>query len=199
MAKMGVRKLVMIAMLAAISYLLMFFQFPILPTSPFLKLDFSNLPIFISMFLYGPAAGAFTTLITGLLDFITKGQGIPGLIGDVAYFLATMCFTLPVYYFFKRDRTTLKVSRGNMLGGFITGTISMTIFMSIANVLVLLPMYMKFSGIQINATILNLVATTVVPFNLLKGVLVSIVFLVAYEKLLPWLSRKVLPQQVKKV
>ncbi|MFD1318422.1 ECF transporter S component [Loigolactobacillus zhaoyuanensis] len=198
MEKMGVRKLVMIAMLAAISYLLMLFSFPVLPAAPFLKLDFSNLPIFLSMFLYGPAAGAFTTLITSLLDFITRGSGVPGLIGEVAYFLATMCFTLPVYYFFKRDHSA-KVQRKNMFAGFITGTLSLTVFMSLANIFVLLPIYMKFSGIQINATTLNLVATTVVPFNLIKGVLVSAVFLIAYERLLPWLSRKVLPQQVKKV
>ncbi|WP_367297393.1 ECF transporter S component [Loigolactobacillus coryniformis] len=198
MEKMGVRKLVMIAMLAAVSYLLMLFSFPVLPAAPFLKIDFSNLPIFLSMFLYGPAAGAFTTLITGLLDFITRGSGLPGLIGEVAYFLATMCFTLPVYYFFKRDHS-VKPKRQNMLAGFVTGTVSLTIFMSLANLFVLLPIYMKFSGIQINATTLNLVATTVVPFNLIKGVLVSVVFLIAYERLLPWLSRKVLPQQIKKI
>jgi riboflavin transporter FmnP len=194
-----VRKLVIVAMMAALSYLLIFFQFPILPGVSFLQIDFGDLPVFISMFLYGPAAGAATSFISCLLDFITKGQGVPGLIGDIGSFLAAMCFTLPVYYFFKRKTPNGLPSLKNRLLGFTTGILLMIVFMSLANVFVLLPMYLKFSGFQINGTVLKMVFTMIVPFNLIKGILVSIVFSIAYAKLLPWLSRKVLPKQTKHV
>ncbi|KRK34194.1 hypothetical protein FC07_GL000759 [Loigolactobacillus bifermentans DSM 20003] len=110
-----------------------------------------------------------------------------------------MCFTLPVYYFFKRKTPNGLPSLKNRLLGFTTGILLMIVFMSLANVFVLLPMYLKFSGFQINGTVLKMVFTMIVPFNLIKGILVSIVFSIAYAKLLPWLSRKVLPKQTKHV
>ncbi|ANK60711.1 ECF transporter S component [Loigolactobacillus backii] len=193
MERTNVRKLVMIAMMSAISYLLLLIAFPILPAFSYLKVDFSNLPVFITMFLYGPAAGIATAFISGVLDFLTHG-GVPYLIGDVAYFFATLCFTLPVYYFFKRGQkhnTLARPSTGNMLAGFTSGILLLTVFMCFANLFVLLPMYFKFSGIKFTAPVMQMVFAGILPFNLIKGVIVSIVFMIAYAKLLPWLSRKV--------
>ena len=43
------RKMAVVAILSAISFLLMFFDFPILPGASFLKLDFSILPILLGL------------------------------------------------------------------------------------------------------------------------------------------------------
>ncbi len=42
------RKMAYIAILSAISFLLLFFNFPILPAASFLKIDFSVIPILLA-------------------------------------------------------------------------------------------------------------------------------------------------------
>ena len=50
------RKMVTVAMLASISFVIMFFAFPVVPLFPFMKVDFSEIPILIGAYLLGPGA-----------------------------------------------------------------------------------------------------------------------------------------------
>ena len=45
------KRLVTIAMLSAIAFLIAFLAIPILGHAPFLKIDFSDVPVFIGMYL----------------------------------------------------------------------------------------------------------------------------------------------------
>ncbi|PTO39042.1 ECF transporter S component [Enterococcus mundtii] len=186
-----VQKMVAVALFAAIGLVLQFFSFPIMPTFSFLKIDFSDIPVLISMFLFGPLAGIVTAFLRSLLHLITTGFSPANLVGDVASFLSTTVFTLPIYYIFQRNR--LKKGKNQILG-VVTGTLSLTIFMSIANYFVITPLYLIFFGLSadqmLNTTMANYIAIGIVPFNLIKGFLVSVAFLVLHAKLLPWLSRK---------
>ncbi|GAB7170933.1 hypothetical protein TUA1478L_29280 [Lactiplantibacillus plantarum] len=49
-------RLVGIALLGAIAYILMLLEFPILPVAPWMKIDFSDIPILIGLFLFGVGA-----------------------------------------------------------------------------------------------------------------------------------------------
>ncbi|MEQ7177983.1 ECF transporter S component [Enterococcus thailandicus] len=186
-----VQKMVMVAMFAAIGLVLQFIAFPIMPAFSFLKIDFSDIPVLISMFLFGPVAGVATAFLRSLLHLVTTGFSPDNLVGDVASFLATTIFTLPIFYFFKQNK---KHANRNKILGVVTGTLAMTIFMSIANYFVITPLYLMFFGLNANQMLgmplVNYVLIGIVPFNLIKGFIVSAAFLVLHAKLLPWLSRK---------
>lgn len=186
-----VQKMVMVAMFAAIGLVLQFIAFPIMPAFSFLKIDFSDIPVLISMFLFGPGAGVATAFLRSLLHLVTTGFSPDNLVGDVASFLATTIFTLPIFYFFKQNK---KHANRNKILGVVTGTLAMTIFMSIANYFVITPLYLMFFGLNANQMLgmplVNYVLIGIVPFNLIKGFIVSAAFLVLHAKLLPWLSRK---------
>ncbi|MGM9903040.1 membrane protein [Enterococcus sp. 10A9_DIV0425] len=186
-----VQKMVVVAMFAAIGLVLQYFAFPIMPAFSFLKIDFSDIPVLIGMFLFGPVAGVMTALLRSILHLVTTGFSPDNLIGDVASFIATTLFTLPIYYFFQRS----KQHKGrNQLLGVISGTLALTLFMSVANYFVITPLYLAFFGLSadqmLGMPLANYVLIGIVPFNLIKGFIVSAVFLVLHAKLLPWLSRK---------
>lgn len=185
-----VQKMVSVAMLAAIGVVLQFVAFPIIPTFNFLKIDFSDIPVMISMFLFGPLAGITTAFIRSLLHLFTTGASPQNLVGDVASFFATTVFTLPMYYFFKRGSHKLS----NKILGISIGIISLTLFMSVANYFVITPIYLKLFGVSageyLGMSLAKYVTIGILPFNLIKGAIVSAVFLVLHAKLLPWLSRK---------
>lgn len=130
-----VQKMVAVALFAAIGLVLQYIAFPIMPAFSFLKIDFSDIPVLISMFLFGPVAGLVTAFLRSILHLITTGFSPDNLVGDTASFLATAIFTLPIFYFFRKKTQVGK----NKFLGVISGTIAMTIFMSVANYFVITP------------------------------------------------------------
>ena len=185
-----VQKMVSIAMLAAIGTVLQFVAFPIMPAFSILKIDFSDIPILLGMFLYGPLAGVITAFVRSLLHLFLTGLAPQNMVGDFASFLASSIFTLPIFYFFGKKKNI----RTNRIVGLVSGILALTIFMSIANYFVITPVYLQLYGVTtqqfLGTSLASYVAIGIVPFNLIKGLLVSGVFLVLHAKLLPWLSKK---------
>ena len=71
-----------------------------------------------------------------------------------------------------------------MIIGLISATIVMTIVLSILNYFVLLPLYgmiVNLDDIVNNVKII--VLSGVIPFNIIKGIVISIIFLLLYKRL----------------
>ncbi|EPH94617.1 MULTISPECIES: ECF transporter S component [unclassified Enterococcus] len=186
-----VQKMVAVALFAAIGLVLQYIAFPIMPAFSFLKIDFSDIPVLISMFLFGPLAGIVTAFLRSVLHLMTTGFSPDNLVGDTASFLASMIYTLPIFYFFRSKKHS--VGR-NKFWGVISGTLAMTAFMSVANYFVITPLYLMFFGLNaqqmLGMPLANYILIGILPFNLIKGFIVSAAFLVLHAKLLPWLARK---------
>jgi len=76
-----------------------------------------------------------------------------------------------------------------LIKGVLIGSVLMTVFMSVINLFILLPLYMKLASFQINVSTLNMVLYGVVPFNLLKGIIVGIAIGLVYFRLIPIIRR----------
>ena len=67
-----VRKLVTMAMLAALSIVLVYvIHFPIFPAASFLEYDPADIPILIGTFAYGPLAGVLLTVVVSVIQGMT--------------------------------------------------------------------------------------------------------------------------------
>ena len=78
------RTITMTALLAAISYVLAFLEFPV-PLSPsFARMDLSDLPALIGVFAFGPVTGVMIELIKNILQLLSTSTGG---IGELANFL----------------------------------------------------------------------------------------------------------------
>lgn len=93
-----VRTIVQVAMLGAISTVLMLFEFP-LPflAPPFYELDFSEVPVLIGAFAMGPVAGIAIEAVKVLLNFVLNGTITAG-VGEVANFIVGCAFLLPASF-----------------------------------------------------------------------------------------------------
>jgi riboflavin transporter FmnP len=179
------RKYVLAACLAGISYLLMFLAFSVIPIVPYMKIDFSDLPILLGMFLLGPMGGIEIALIRSLLYFLISGPSIAQLIGVTTSFAATLLFCLPIYYLLRRDQTpNLK----NILVTILSATLLLTFVLSLANWLIITPLYMSVLGMKLSLPLSKLVLFGVVPFNLIKGVLVGTAFWLLFSRMRFWIA-----------
>ena len=178
-------KMVTLSLLAGIAYLLMFLEIPILPVFGWLKLDFSDIPILIGAFLYGPISGILVAFIRSTLNFVTSGGNLGALIGNGAGFLATVCYLLPIYGLMKKQHTNK-----NLIKGIIYATVLMTIFMSVANYFVITPFYLNVLGMDFGMSIATMILYGIIPFNLIKGTAVGVAFFVVYKKVIPVLEKR---------
>ena len=191
-ARTGVRTIVQAGMLGAIAVVLMLFEIP-LPFAPsFYEIDFSEVPVMIGTFAIGPVAGAAIELVKILLKFIINGTTTAG-VGEVANFLIGCALVVPAGIIYRRKRT-----RTGAIIGMAVGTVFMTLIGCLLNAYVLLPVYatafqmpidaLVAMGTAVNGSIDSLftfVAFAVAPFNLLKGVLVSLIVFLIYKKISP--------------
>ena len=190
--KFGVKALVKIGMLAAVAVILMIFEIP-LPFAPaFYEIDFSEVPVMVGCFAMGPLAGALIELVKILLNFVITGTDTAG-VGELANFIIGCSLCVPAGLIYRRDRT-----RKNALIGMITGTLLMTVIGCVINAFVLLPTYAVAFGLSmdklvamgtaVNSGITGIstfVMFAVAPFNLLKGILVSVIVFLIYKKISP--------------
>lgn len=193
--KMTTRMLTQIGMLGAIAVVLMLFEIP-LPFAPsFYEIDFSEVPVLIGCFSMGPLAGAFIELVKVILNLVINGTDTAG-VGEIANFIIGCSFCVPAGIIYKRKKT-----KKGAIVGMVVGTLCMTILGCFVNAYILLPTYaaafempiekLVAMGTAVNENITSLftfVMFAVAPFNLLKGVLVSIIVLCIYKKISPILK-----------
>lgn len=169
--------LVKMSMLAAISLVLvMLIRIPF-PPAPFLVYDPADIPVFISAFAFGPLAGFAITLVVSFVQaFVLGGDG---LIGFFMHLVATGAFVLVAGNIYKRNK-----SRKSAVIGLICGTIVMTISMLLWNIL-LTPIFL---GVPREA-VMAMLATVILPFNLLKAGINSIVTFLTYKAIAKFLHK----------
>lgn len=172
------RKIVVIGILAALAWIISQFSFPLLPWAPFLKVDFSDIPVLLGMYVFGPLSGIAIAAVRSLLSYVMTGgeAGFP--IGDTAAFIATLSYTLPMYYIIRNRAANTKT----VLMASGSGTISLAAVLSVLNWLVIAPLYVYVMGFSVGP-MREYLTISVIPFNLLKGAFVSIVFFALYSKL----------------
>lgn len=178
------KRLVGIAMLASLAWVISMISFPILPGSPFLKIDFSDLAVLFGMYVYGPLAGVAIAFIRSLLSYAQKGGEMGFPIGDTAAFIATLSYTLPLYLIIAKKGTALKYKF--LAGG--AASVSLTAAMALANWLFIAPAYMAVMGFSVGPMRTYLLFA-IVPFNMIKGPIVAVLFFIAFSKLKPWLDK----------
>ena len=185
------RTTIQIAMLGAVATVLMMFEFP-LPfiAPPFVQMDFSEIPVVVGTFAMGPLAGIIIELLKNLLHIVTHGTTTAG-VGELSNFLIGCSFAVPAGLFYKRRKTAK-----NALIGMSVGTVTMAAVGCLSNAFVMFPLYSVAMGIpvdsfiamgtKINPAINNMVTfvlLSMVPFNLIKGVMISGITMLSYKSL----------------
>lgn len=163
-----------ISLLSAIAVILMYIDFPVIPLFPWLKIDLSEVPVLMGAFAFGPMTGIVIELIKNLLIIVFKGT-YTGFVGEVANFIVGISLVVPASTIYKRNKT-----KKSAIIGMIVGILILEIVGIIANVYFLLPAYgMKMDSSQL----MQYVTLGLLPFNGIKGIIVSISTYLLYKRL----------------
>ncbi len=180
------RRMVWTALLSAVAAVLMYIDMAVPLFPRFLKLDLSDLPALVAAFAWGPAAGVFTELIKNLIHSLTTSTAG---VGELANFLMGSALVVPAGLIYRRNRTRKGRPRGAGGGHPVHdrhgGPGELLLFTPLLFELSPLEKIIAMSSAAIPAVrdMGTLVLYAVVPFNLLKGTVVSLATVQLYKRI----------------
>lgn len=188
MERTKTHKITVCAVFSAIAVIFMYFEIPLWFAPSFYEIDLSELPVLIGAFAFGPWWGVLIEAVKILIAFLIKGTTTGG-VGEFGNFLIGISFVLPASLIYKAHKT-----KKGAVCGMAVGIVCLAVIGALINGLVLIPMYSKFIPLEniiamsneVNGfvkDIRTLVVYAVVPFNVLKGLIVSIITALIYKKL----------------
>ncbi|MDO4983107.1 MAG: ECF transporter S component [Eubacteriales bacterium] len=184
------------AIFACMAGILMTLEIPLFFAPAFYKLDLSELPVLICTFYLGPVAGVVCELLKVLVKLLIKGTS-SAFVGEFANFVVGCSFILPAGIVYHS-----RPGKKSALAGMAVGTLVLTVFGSFFNAFYLIPKFAELYGMpleviigmgtKVNKSITDirsLVLFAVVPFNLLKGCVVSAITFLLYKRISPILHK----------
>ena len=169
------KKLVLIAMLAAVAYVIVCLIR--VPVVLFLKYEPKDVIITIGGFLLGPMASFIISLVVSLLEMVTISGTGP--IGALMNLLSTCSFACTAAIIYKKRRTF-----SGAIIGLAVGAVAMTAVMVLWNWLIT-PLYMGVS----REVVQGMLIPYFLPFNLFKATLNCALVLILYKPLVTALRR----------
>ena len=177
--KFSVKLIAKMGMMAVIACVLGLFRFPILPMVPFLTYDFADIPIIISAFAFGPVAGLLITVVVSFIQaFLLGGDQ---LYGFIMHILASGAFVIVASLIYKGHKT-----KKMAIVSLIAATLVMIVVMGAANYFVT-PYY--YGGAAMKEMVVKLMPF-ILLFNLIKGVANSLITLLVYKRISPFLHKR---------
>ena len=168
------RRLTVIALLAAVSFVLMVFpQFPLIPGATFLKIDFSFVPVLIGALMLDLKSGYAILILRSLLKVLLNNSGVNDYIGLLMNIVAMGVLLTVIMLMVGHRELTVK----RFIAGSILGTVGLTLAMVILNYVYAVPLYAMFANFDIMATIGlgTYLLWMVIPFNLIEGIILTAV------------------------
>lgn len=209
-------KLVIISLLSAIGVILMsFIQFE-WPLFPYLNVEISDFVVIFAFLLFGAKEATIVAVLKTSIDLIfnmDKGGQIP-VVGHITALIASLSYVVVLWVL---NKIIKKDNFGVKLAKYSISVLIVSIFMTLANYAILTPLFLegfdggiKWFGIGLNTDTLSFlgnysgtndfflsVVAIMLPFNLVKGVLITVVLLSAGEIILAIYRKKLRLNQEK--
>lgn len=174
--KWSIQKLIYTAMLAAVAGVLMSLEFLVPMMPPFYKVDFSDVPSVIAVFLMGPVSGICVEVIKLLIKLITVGTNTM-YVGELANLIAAFLFVWPLWFLYQK----LGANRKAAVEALLLSIVIRTACACFINANITLPLYAKAMSLpldevirmvaSVNPAIKDLngfIILATIPFNVLK-------------------------------
>lgn len=191
-----------VGVLAALASAIMFIETPLPFMPPFLKLDLSEIIVLLGAFSMGPLAGVIIELVKNMVHVpFTMTGGV----GELANFVVGCALVVPAAWLYKQNKSIRTAIRG-----LIIGSLSLVIVATLVNYFVMIPLYVEIFAKQFNITadqsmqsiiqsgadknrgivdLKTLILYGIIPFNLFKAIVVSLLTFFTYKRVSPILHK----------
>ena len=184
-----VREMTFIAMMGALSAVIMLFRFPLPFLPPFMSFDLSPIIEMIGGFMFGPVAAVLIIVVKILLNVVIQGSTSVGT-GELQNLILGCAYVMPAIFVYR------KKTRKRAAIGMTLGTITVAVAAIFSNMYLIIPFYTALFNMSIddivamctkvNPAVTNtftMVLLGIVPFNIIKYGFCSVLTFFLYKNL----------------
>lgn len=186
-----IRKMAMIGILSALSVILYFIKFPLPFFVSFLEIQFSNIPVLIGSFMFGPIEGIMIALVRTIVKIPFSHTLCVGELQDLLISSTISCIT-SLFYFKNKTKKGAAIA-------LVLASLAWTAIAVLTNAFVSIPIYIKFMFNGNDEVLINMISSVIpnvtadnylikylllscLPFNILLSSLVSVITFLVYKK-----------------
>ena len=197
MKRLNVRSMVQIAILGAVANILLLLRFPLPFMPPFMDFDLSGIPEIIGTFIMGPVAGIMIVIIKILVKLLMTGT-TSMFTGELQNLILSCAYIIPAGIIYQKVKT-----KKAALIGMIAGTLICAVTAVFSNMYIIIPFYTRIYGLSMEQIIAmtqavnkfvdsewKFVAFGVIPFNLIKGGITTVLIYAAYPIMMRIMNQK---------
>lgn len=184
---------VSIAMLSAVAFVLMLFEFPLI-TSSYLKMDFSDVPAIIGGIIFGPVYSVVIELVKNILELVIKGMGTQMGFGNLMNFIVGCAFAVPYSIIIRRFFDKSESDKGKVVSLVVASIVSTIITVGLGFVanLGIAPLFFKyFLGIALDFDGALAAAVAATIFNPIKCVILIAIMAIVVTLALPRIRKAI--------
>lgn len=181
-----ITRIAIFSSLAAVLYIYLSFPFPFMPS--FLKFNFSDVIALFGGFAFGPVIGCIIQIIKVIIKLMvdpTKTQ----FIGELSDLVLGIAFVLPAALIYKKKKNF----KGAILGLSVS-LVFHVICAALFNYFILIPFYTNVLGKEMVLSLCSMIPAIkdlkgtlilygIIPFNVLRDIIIIIVTLILYKRL----------------
>ncbi|MDD3369864.1 MAG: ECF transporter S component [Lachnospiraceae bacterium] len=188
--KMQIKELTFIALMGALSAVVMLFRFPLPFLPPFLSFDFAGVIEMIGGFMFGPLAAFLIIILKILLQLVMQGSFSLGT-GELQSLILSCSYVMPAFIFYHVRKT-----RKSAAVGMAVGTLVVSVVAVFSNLYMIIPFYATLFNMTMDDIVamcnavnpavqnaLSMAILGIVPFNILKYGVSSVVTFLLYKRL----------------
>ncbi len=192
MKKLNVKEIALIGIMGGMSGVLMLFRTPLPFMPPFMDFDLASLPELIGGFALGPVAAICIILVKVLVKLALVGTNSM-FTGEICNIILSLAYVLPAIWIYDHHK-----SKGSAMKGLLCGTFICSIAAVLTNLFIIIPFYVNLYGMSMEDIImmcqavnpyitdtLMLAVLGIIPFNLIKRGVESLLTLLLYKKISP--------------
>lgn len=170
-------RIVVTAMLCAVSFIATLIGQIVPPVAGFLSYDPKDAIVVIAGFIYGPMTSVIISVVESVVEMLTMSS--TGIYGCIMNIISTCAYAVPAALLYKKLR-----SMKGAIVGLVLGMVAMTTMMLLWNYIIT-PFYM---GVE-RSVVVGMLPTVFLPFNLIKSGINAGLTLVLYKPLVSALRR----------
>lgn len=190
------RYIVNVAILSALAGVLMLIEFP-LPIAPaFYKVDLSDVAVLIGGFALGAPAAILISFMKVMISIILDGTST-AFVGEFASFIMDAAFGFVASLIYQKEHT-----KKGAIKALVGGILALTTTAAFTNYFLMIPAYIKFMNFPLEAilalgkavnkgvnSLFTLIIFCTIPFNIIKGLIISVVTYLLYKRISSLLKR----------
>lgn len=190
-----IKNITRIAILGSLAGILMVIDFPIFIAPSFYKFDFSDLPCLIGAFAMGAIPSVFIEIIKIIVKLLIKPTST-AYVGEIASFLFSSVYCISATLYYKNHRN----KKGAFIG-IVIGSLLMVVLSAFLNYYFIIPSFRRLYNISIESIIklghdiipivhtrFDFVILCVVPFNMIKVIIIDVLTFLLYKRLSTYLK-----------